>query len=382
MLNQHQKSSGIALLTTVHNRIDTRIRLKQAASLAAKSGEQITLFVQDDQGSEKDEAARVEVVDTGPKTGSRPLRMTIGAWRMWRTVRRARPKVAHFHDPELIPAGLLLKLSGIKVVYDVHEDVPQQILGKFWLPQIFRRPAAWAVEVVEWIAGRCFDAIVSATPKIAERFPSDKTVVVQNFPILQELVVSNPKPYSDREPHFAYVGNITRVRGALEMVAAMSKVTKNRTRLQLAGTFASPDLEAEIEGQPGWKKVDFLGWVSRGQVAELLDSVRAGLVLFHPGPNHGSSQPNKMFEYMATALPVIASDFPLWREIVAGTGCGLLVDPLDPVAIARAMHWILNHPQEAEAMGERGRQAVAEKYNWERESHNLLVLYEKLLKVP
>jgi glycosyltransferase involved in cell wall biosynthesis len=366
--------------TTVHARTDTRIRVKQAASLAAETGGRVALFVQDGQGGEKDTTTGLEVVDTGPRLSSRSLRMSLGAWRMWRAVRRARHKVAHFHDPELIPVGLLLKLSGVKVVYDVHEDVPRQILGKFWIPVVFRKTVAWAMEAVEWIAGRCFDAIVPATSKIANRFPVDKTVVVQNFPLLQELVVPDSVPYDERPPHFAYVGGITRARGAKEMVAAIGILSCGNAVLRLAGAFSPQNLQAEIEGLEGWKRVDFLGWADRKQVAGLLGNVRAGLVLFQPGPNHCSAQPNKMFEYMAAGLPVIASDFALWREIVDGAGCGILVDPQDPDAIARAMQWMLDHPDEAEAMGRRGRAAVEEKYNWEREAEKLIGLYKELMQ--
>jgi glycosyltransferase involved in cell wall biosynthesis len=133
---------------------------------------------------------------------------------------------------------------------------------------------------------------------------------------------------------------------------------------------------------PGWARVDFHGWADRPAVARILASCRGGLVLFHPEPNHVTAQPNKMFEYMAAGLPVIASDFPLWREIVDGAGCGLLVDPMDPAAIARAMQWIIDHPEEAAEMGRRGRAAVEHTYNWEAESTKLIELYRRLLPAP
>ena len=165
------------------------------------------------------------------------------------------------------------------------------------------------------------------------------------------------------------------------MVQAMGIIGDPRVRLQLAGEFDSQQHKQQLTSLPGWQSVDYHGWASRPQVAELLGNVRAGLVLFHPLPNHLDAQPNKMFEYMAAGLPVIASDFPLWREIVEGAGCGLLVDPQDPAAIAAAISWVASHPDEAEAMGRRGRQAVEEKYNWEQESAKLIQLYERLLEL-
>ena len=146
----------------------------------------------------------------------------------------------------------------------------------------------------------------------------------------------------------------------------------------LAGAFDSASLEKEVRGLAGWSRVDFLGWQSRRQVAGLLGSVRAGLVLFHPVPNHVEAEPNKLFEYMAAGLPIVASDFPLWREIVGKTECGLLVDPLDPSAIADAIRWIFEHPDDAAAMGERAQEAARTRYNWDAEARKLLEFYGKL----
>jgi glycosyltransferase involved in cell wall biosynthesis len=81
---------------------------------------------------------------------------------------------------------------------------------------------------------------------------------------------------------------------------------------------------------------------------------------------------------MAAGLPIITSDFPLFREIFQASGCGILVDPLNPQAISEAIKWLLDHPQEAEAMGLRGRQLVFSRYNWNNEGGKLVSLYGRL----
>lgn len=112
---------------------------------------------------------------------------------------------------------------------------------------------------------------------------------------------------------------------------------------------------------------------------EILSTAKVGLVLFQPVPNHVQSQPNKLFEYMASGLPVVASDFPHWRELTDNGSCALLVDPFDVHAIAGAMDWLLTHDEEAERMGNAGLNLVRERYNWDRESRKLLDLYDRLL---
>jgi glycosyltransferase involved in cell wall biosynthesis len=192
--------------------------------------------------------------------------------------------------------------------------------------------------------------------------------------------MENTIPYSQRPPYVVYVGGISRPRGIEEMVRAVGLLPEElKVRLVLAGSFSPIALEKELLQRPEWERVEFLGWQTREKVATILANSRIGLVVFHPVPNHINAQPNKLFEYMSSKIPVIASDFPLWRKIVEKTGCGLLVDPLKPEEIAQAIQWLLENPDEAQAMGERGREAVQSQYNWSIEEKKLLQMYKELL---
>ena len=142
-----------------------------------------------------------------------------------------------------------------------------------------------------------------------------------------------------------YVGGIGKIRGIVEITQAMELV-KSEARLQLAGQFGERDSEKSLRVLPGWQRIDALGFVNRSGVRDVLARSMAGLVTFLPLPNHIDAQPNKMFEYMSAGIPVIASDFPLWREIIANNDCGLLVDPLNPSQIAEAIDYLLYHPKE------------------------------------
>ena len=149
--------------------------------------------------------------------------------------------------------------------------------------------------------------------------------------------------------------------------------------MKLVGNFGEPGLSRICQSHPGWGFVEFLGWLDDGRVIGILAECRAGIVTLRPTSNYLTSLPVKLFEYMAAGLPVIASDFPAWRELLGEVGCALFVDPRDPRGIANAIQWLLDHPVEAEAMGRRGQEAIVEHFNWENEARALLELYRELL---
>ncbi|MFB0562299.1 MAG: glycosyltransferase family 4 protein [Candidatus Lokiarchaeia archaeon] len=363
-------------MTTVHPLFDVRIFQKQAKTLAG-AGHDVSLIVQ----HSKDETIDGIKVIALSKPKNRFFRVFFLTTRAYRVAVKRNADIYYLHDPELVPVGILLKFHSKRVVYDVHEDSPAAVLSKLWIYPWLRYIVAKSVAFVEKIGMMFFDGIVTATPVIAERFPTSKTITVQNFPILNELVLDNPTPYKERKQIVAYVGNISELRGAKTMVEAVGLLPEHLgAQLWLAGVFSPANLGNELKYLCGWKRVEFRGWQSRKDLAVMLAQVRIGLVLFHKEPNYVPAYPTKLFEYMSAGIPVIASDFPIWREIVEGVGCGMLVDPSNPKAIAGAIQWLLEHPEEAEAMGGRGQAAVREWYNWDNESKKLLGFCKNILK--
>jgi glycosyltransferase involved in cell wall biosynthesis len=172
-----------------------------------------------------------------------------------------------------------------------------------------------------------------------------------------------------------YIGSISEVRNIREMILAVARLPYPEARLRLAGTFANAETERGAKAMPEWASVRFDGWTDRQGVARILSESRAGLVVLKPVLHETLTLPIKLFEYMAAGVPVISSDFPVWREIVENAGCGLLVDPLDLDAIVAAMRWMIEHPDEAEDMGRRGRRAVEQRYNWDQEAATLIRFY-------
>ncbi len=286
--------------------------------------------------------------------------------------------VYHLHDPELLPIGLKLKRLGKCVVFDSHEDVPRQMLSKPYLNKPTRWLIAQGIRSYEAWVCRQLDGVIAATPFIRDKFLkiNPNTIDINNYPLLGELASSSS--WAVKMPEVCYVGGIGAIRGIVEVVDAMGQL-RSIARLNLVGRFGDVSLEKRLQGQAGWYRVNPLGFVDRAGVRDVLARSMAGLVTLHPLPNHIDAHPNKMFEYMSAGIPVIASDFPLWREIIAGNDCGLLVDPLNPAAIAETIDYLITHPKEAERMGRNGRRAVESCYNWEHEGQKLLAFYDTIL---
>jgi glycosyltransferase involved in cell wall biosynthesis len=366
----------VCILTSVHPPFDTRIFHKQAKTLV-KAGYDVTLIAQHD-GDEVVDGIKIIAL---PKPKNRFQRM-MGTWRVFRIALRQKADVYHFHDPELLPAGMLLKiLTKGRVIYDVHEDYPAAILTKHWLTPPVRKPIAKIANYIEkWGASR-LNYIVAATKDIAGKFErTGEVATIKNYPIVERF---QPIPRCDTgQPTLIYAGGLSPIRGISEIVHAMTYLDSCRNaRLVLYGKFETESYRGLVQGLQGFDWVEYRGLVKPEDAWQQLGFATIGIVCFLPAPNHINAMPNKLFEYMAAGIPVVASNFPLWKEIVEGNNCGLTVNPLCPSEIARAIEYLLDHPAEALHMGENGRRAVLEKYNWEAESKKLLEIYERLFSV-
>jgi glycosyltransferase involved in cell wall biosynthesis len=372
-------TSRVLHVTSAHGANDVRIFYKECRSLARAGYEVFELTTERaDSYSEG-----VRIIGIGPQRG-RLHRMTTKGLAIGREAVRLKADIYHIHDPELLPLALLLRALRKRVIYDIHEDLPKTVLYKHYIPAVLRPLLKGVVESLENMAARGMTGLIAATPAIAERFRpiNAHTEIINNFPDAKELVPVLGRAWSDRRASVTYIGGIAEERGLRELLAAMSKIRELGAKLELAGWFSNPVLMREVSGTPEWENVVWHGLLDRTSIAELLGCVRAGLTVLHPEQNFLTSQPVKMFEYMAAGLPVIASDFPFWRSMIESLGCGILVDPLDPESIANAISYLLTHHEEAEAMGRRGRAAVEHHFNWLLEEHKLLAFYSSIAANP
>jgi len=362
----------IVHLTSVHQPFDTRIFYKECVSLA-QTGYDVVLVAPYDH-SKFVNGVKIRSV---PKVKGKKERIRKTIWQVYLAAIDEEGDIYHFHDPELIPIGFLLKLRGKKVIFDIHEDVPAQILEKEYInPAWLRTVVSKGVRFLEWMSGVFFDGIISVVPKITEKFPKNKSITLQNYPILQLIDQVTPASVPKRKPAMIYAGGITKIRSAVEIIKAINKIDE-QAELWLLGKWETEDLKKSCEILPGWRQVQYFGFKSLEETYGHLKSADIGLIIFYPLTNHLIASPNKAFEYMACSLPMIMSDFPYWREVFEGAA--IFVDPQNPDTIADAMTDLLEHPEKAKTLGAAGRRMVEEKYSWEAESQKLFAFYEKIL---
>ncbi len=367
----------VCILTSAHYVFDTRIFHKQAKTLA-KEGYAVTLIAR----NEKNEIVNLVKIVALPKAKNRIHRIFWLVPKAFRLALKQKADIYHFHDPELLPIGVFLKLlTGKRVIYDVHEDYNKQILSKPYFPKITRKGVAFLVKMVEYCSCKFFDGIVTATDDISKNFLYHKNVVnVRNFPIISYFFDIKKNYKSEKDVfNLVYIGNLDEIRGIVHMVQALEFINSSRkVKLTLCGNFLQEEYEAKVRNLKGFEKVNYCSFIEHEKIPELLKGSDVGIVCLHPIANYLTALPIKMFEYMAASLPVIASNFPLWKEIVEVNRCGICVDPLNIEKIAKAIEYFIEQPELIKEMGENGRRMVLEKHNWEKESKKLLKLYKEI----
>ena len=366
----YNKGKRVVHLTSAHPRYDTRIFHKMCRSLQKKFN--VSLVVADGKGDEK--KFGIEIYDVGIAK-DRIHRIFNITKKIFNKALQLDASVYHLHDPELIPVGIKLKKKGKTVIFDSHEDIPKQVLAKHYLNRFTKVLISKGYKFYEKHNLKKFDFIISATPFIRDKFLKYglKTIDINNYPLLKEF--ENVSPLFN-EDCICYLGLLYNTRGIKEIIKAVENI--DNITLIIAGKFFSEKFKDEITSLRGWQKTDFRGFVGREEIKKIISSSFAGLVTLHPTPSYTESLPVKMFEYMGGGIPVIASDFPYWRDIVVSCECGICVNPLDHKEIAKAVEFLKKNREVAKNMGANGKKAVFEKYNWEREEEKLFTIYENL----
>jgi glycosyltransferase involved in cell wall biosynthesis len=371
-------TTTISVITTVHDPFDHRVFYKEACTLRSL-GYRVLVTAPHTESEVRD---GIEIVAL-PIPRNRLERMVVTSLRLLVTAVRQRAAAYHFHDPELIPVALALKVLGKTVVYDVHEDVPRDIMIKHYIPRPLRRIVSACVGAVEQLAARWYDAIVVPTEDIRKNFAwHPRVALIRNLPIA-EWYRRSAAPRSATPFRIVYAGSLSKERGIGDLVAAMARLPADMdARLTLCGAWSPSSLEDEIRTMPGFDRVDYLGSLPAPRIPDVLASADVGVACLHPTNTYETALPTKLFEYMASGLPVIVTNFPLWREIVEASGAGICVPPRDPRAIADAIERLHRDRDLRRRMSLAGKQAAERQWTWEVDGRVLGGLYSDVTGGP
>lgn len=342
----------------------------------SNAGYDVYLIVADGLGNEVKDG--VKILDVGLKETSRLKRMISTTKKVYSKALELNADLYQFHDPELIPSGVKLKKkTNAVVIFDSHENYADDIKDKPYFNLFMKKMVSELYACYEKVSVRKLSAVIAATPSIRKHFSllGVFSLDINNYPFEDEF--KPIKRNTKGEYSAVYIGSASKVRGIKELVDSLN--TNKELKLAIAGGFSEPSFEDELRSSPGWKNVEFMGLLDREKVKELLTKSNVAIVTFLPAPNHIESQPNKMFEYMSAGIPVVASNFPLWKEIIEDNDCGICVDPTSSEEIANAISYLNDNKEVAANMGINGRKAVLDKYNWTAESKKLLDLYSDML---
>ena len=366
----------ICNVTSVHPRYDVRIFYKQCWAQSLRGD---THLVVADSG--KDEIKDGIHIHGVKGYKNRFLRMTLAVWGVYRRAKSIKAEIYILHDPELLSIALLLKRTGAKVFFDSHECYTETLQGSetYWISPLFKKYVVRAYQHIEAFVLKRLAGVIAATDHISEIIGkyTKNVFIVHNYALLKEFS-EYKQSASDYATRILYCGGITEGRGILQITRAL-EFCRNDIKLILCGTFSPDILLEQCKSLSGWRKIEYRGYVDRQQLQHLAKKCFCGMCCLLPTKDFATTNALKIFEYAGMYLPVIASDFDLWREII-GNGnrpFGLLVNPENPQEIANAIDKLYENKALAKQLGKNGRNAVETRYNFESEMEGYLKWLEQ-----
>ncbi|HEX7456000.1 MAG TPA: glycosyltransferase family 4 protein [Candidatus Nanoarchaeia archaeon] len=373
----------ICIITTVHPPLDTRIFYREACSLAKKY--EVVLIAPTEKDFEK---GGVKIKALG-LVGNRLQRLMKGTTAL-KFALRTDADTYHFHDPELIPVGFIIKLLTKKpVIYDIHENNPEYILDKEWIPSSsLKKAISFCVGIIENWAARILSGVIVVNDQLLKRFKkfNNNTELVRNFPNKDYGEGFSETHVNKREKIVLFVGGIEKERGVIKILEFVKRFPNYGLKFLFIGQVKGEKLKNEIATFIKKNNISELAFeikppVPHEEVPKYLNKAFIGIIPFLKTRNNYLGTPLKTFEYMAYGLPIVASDFLFLGRVIRDSQSGLLIkNPENIGEYKMAFDKILRSSNLWERYSANGRKAFIEKYNWEKEEKKLFDLYEKILE--
>jgi glycosyltransferase involved in cell wall biosynthesis len=358
-------------LTTVHSRYDNRIFNKQCISLSQYF--KTYLVVSDGLGDEQ--YANVNIIDVGIPI-NRLHRMLVKSFAVFNLARNNGADIYQIHDPELLFFGFFYSLTGKKVIYDIHEDYTTSLSTKSYLPLWIRKTLPFIFNYVEKFLSFKMKKLI-AEKYYSNRFPDALTVL--NYPLKDNLKDINA--FEQKSLTLLYTGNITVDRGAAIIKQFANANVDLGINFKIVGKCSNlTNDHLELSDQLNIELIGLNRYVPFNEITSHYKMMAfAGIALFPDNPHYFEKELTKFFEYMAVGLPIIASNFPVWKKLIEDNGVGICIDISNPNEFFTAIEYLKNNPDEVESMSKNGKNLVCIEYNWESEFEKMLNFYKVII---
>lgn len=369
--------SKICHVTSAHGRFDGRIFCKECVSLA-KAGYDTYLIVNDSKGNEVKE--NVKVIAANEEPYKNRIHRILSVKKILRKCIEVDAEVYHLHDPELLLIANRLKKLKKKVIFDSHENYSMQILGKKYIPRPLRGITGKLYYRFETRVCKKIDAVIFPCP-VDGKNPFDgrtkKSVYIDNVPILKDLNFDIKDTCRTENMQVCCAGSLTKARGIEVLVEACYRAG---IKLILAGDFSPKEFGHALRNNEAFGIVDYRGKCTYEEIQQIYHEsfIGASNILWEGQYPKINNLPTKVYEYMMMGMPFIISDFDYSKKIVDKYKCGIVVKPDSIDEVADAIKYLASHIEESLQMGQNGRKAVEEDFNWSVEEKKLLELYDGL----
>ena len=358
-------------------RNDPRIFQRQCKSLV-NGGFEVCILTNDGQPNEVIEGIKVYATDKYWKNRIKVLLFSKSQF--LKKAIEVNADIYQLHSPELLSLGLTLKKLGKIVIYDSHEDLPSHILEKEWLPVIVRKPISIFINFYMNRVLKSYNEIISPHHHVVEKLEliNANTTLITNFAKVGSLINYDLSHYLNRENSICYSGTVYLSSNQEFILEAISNI--NNLKYQIVG-FIDENYKEQLSERKGFEKLQFLGRIPWAELNDFYSKSLIGMVIMdyklNLGYKRGTYAVNKIFEYMEAGLPIICTDYDLWKEIIDKYDCGICVEPNNTKQIEEAIQFLISNKEKAYQMGQNGRKAVLLEYNWSTQEKEYLRIFKK-----
>lgn len=360
-----------------YHRIDARIFQRQCKSLS-KFGFEVSILTNDGEPNETIE--NIKIYKTNWFWKNRIIILLFAKFQFFKNAIEINADIYQLHSPELLSLGLKLKRNGKVVIYDAHEDLPRHILEKDWIPVLFRKPLSIFIESYMNSILKHYHEIVSPHEHVVSNLKkiSNNVSVIANFPLINYDFHSDIESYKKINNVMCYSGTVYSYSNQEVILEVMNNI-KN-VNYEIAGYIESNHLQ-NLSKFKSFNRVKFLGRIAWNDLHLFYKKSVIGLVIYdyklNLGYKLGSFGTNKIFEYMEAGLPVICTDFKLWKMVIEKYNCGICVEPNNLVQLESAINYLISFKEKAFEMGQNGRKAVINEYNWATQEKIYIEIFKK-----